>query len=560
MLRFCSAWLLMAATAGAGYVADAIGAPFVWRAILADEKTPVPGGSGTFVYLRGNSCCFLETAPAVSAGNVAFWGAGSAVATAGDRPALQGVYAFRYGVPGKVADTSTPIPKGLGNLLVFSGTPAISGGNVVFSAVGHGLSTDFLSGIYAAVPPPVWPANPIQVAYAHPFPGGSGGFAKPAISGGNVAYVATDDVGNTEGIYSSNVSSATGIPVAIATTSSPIPNGTGNFNSIYDAAVGGATFAFLGYGDGAQAGIYVSKEGGPIKALVDTHTTVPGDSTQFRFFNTPFSFDGANVGFVGIDDFQRGVYTVAVPPDLIAIPAPVKVADETTLVPGSSVTFWDFGGVAVDNGRVVFEGTSIQGGIKVRGLYTNATGKLTKLVDTTDTIAGKQVRSDAGFGFGPHGFSGTEAVFAATFTDFSTGIVSVRLMDNIRPRPMNYFRQNSDVWSNATLILGNQRYSQAEAMALLYRPVRGDVSLLLAGQLIAAKLNVLNLACSLRVDAPLAGADGLLARFAGKLPYHVSAQDSAGAAMLRHAAVLGAYNAGLLPSKECFENARQPNQ
>jgi hypothetical protein len=125
---------------------------------------------------------------------------------------------------------------------------------------------------------------------------------------------------------------------------------------------------------------------------------------------------------------------------------------------------------------------------------------------------------------------------------------------------MNYFRQNSDVWSNATLILGNQRYSQAEAMALLYRPVRGDVSLLLAGQLIAAKLNVLNLACSLRVDAPLAGADGLLARFAGKLPYHVSAQDSAGAAMLRHAAVLGAYNAGLLPSKECFENARQPNQ
>ena len=56
------------------------------------------------------------------------------------------------------------------------------------------------------------------------------------------------------------------------------------------------------------------------------------------------------------------------------------------------------------------------------------------------------------------------------------------------PRP--YWMRHRDVWPVTELVLGAVRYGQDELLDLLRRPPRGDVTLLLARQLIAAKLNL----------------------------------------------------------------------
>jgi hypothetical protein len=79
----------------------------------------------------------------------------------------------------------------------------------------------------------------------------------------------------------------------------------------------------------------------------------------------------------------------------------------------------------------------------------------------------------------------------------------------------------------------------------LKTPDRGDASIVLAKQLIAAKLNTLNFTRSLPAVPATAHADGTLARFPGKLPYRVLGVSKTSVAMLGDATQLGAFNAGL---------------
>jgi len=101
-------------------------------------------------------------------------------------------------------------------------------------------------------------------------------------------------------------------------------------------------------------------------------------------------------------------------------------------------------------------------------------------------------------------------------------------------------------------MLGSQSYTQAELLNILSLPTGGspaDASLILADQLIAAKLNVANGSDPTPIAATVADADRLLGGFTGKLPYHVSTRSLTGKAMVKDANTLEQYNrGGLTPS------------
>src|SRR5205823_2814636 len=60
------------------------------------------------------------------------------------------------------------------------------------------------------------------------------------------------------------------------------------------------------------------------------------------------------------------------------------------------------------------------------------------------------------------------------------------------PKGQGYWKNNVAAWPLNSLTLGGQTYTQSELVSLLKLPVKGDASVLVARQLIAAKLNIAN--------------------------------------------------------------------
>jgi hypothetical protein len=114
------------------------------------------------------------------------------------------------------------------------------------------------------------------------------------------------------------------------------------------------------------------------------------------------------------------------------------------------------------------------------------------------------------------------------------------------PLTQGYWKNHPDAWPVTSLTLGSETYTEAELLAILRTPVRGDASLILAHQLIAAKLNIANGSDPTPVSATIADADSLLSGFAGKLPYHVKPSSATGQAMVADAETLDSYNNGQL--------------
>jgi hypothetical protein len=109
-----------------------------------------------------------------------------------------------------------------------------------------------------------------------------------------------------------------------------------------------------------------------------------------------------------------------------------------------------------------------------------------------------------------------------------------------------FWKNHPNAWPVSSLTLGSQTYTQAEMLSLFDTPVRGDASLILAEQLIAAKLNIANGSNPQRISATITDADRLLSGFTGKLPYHVLPSSGTGQAMVDAARVLQSYNNGEL--------------
>ena len=110
------------------------------------------------------------------------------------------------------------------------------------------------------------------------------------------------------------------------------------------------------------------------------------------------------------------------------------------------------------------------------------------------------------------------------------------------PHSDGFWKKHDELWPVDALTLGSQSYSEVGLLRILSSPVRGDASILLARQLIAAKLNIASGSGSLDMAADVASADGLLAAYSGKLPYTVKTSSGPGRAMVRLAGSLASRN------------------
>lgn len=97
-----------------------------------------------------------------------------------------------------------------------------------------------------------------------------------------------------------------------------------------------------------------------------------------------------------------------------------------------------------------------------------------------------------------------------------------------------------------SLKLGSQTYTRDELLDLLDTSPRGDASLTLAHQLIAAKLNLAEGRDPDAIASTVEHADTLLSKLAGTLPYDVAPSSPDGRAMTSDAGVLDRYNNGRL--------------
>lgn len=110
------------------------------------------------------------------------------------------------------------------------------------------------------------------------------------------------------------------------------------------------------------------------------------------------------------------------------------------------------------------------------------------------------------------------------------------------PKTQGYWQNHEEAWPVDSLTLGAVTYTKDELLALLSRPTKGDASLILAHQLIAAKLNIASNADPTDIVDAVDTADDLLASFPGDLPFAVGKKDGRRPIMISVAAELDAFN------------------
>jgi len=89
-----------------------------------------------------------------------------------------------------------------------------------------------------------------------------------------------------------------------------------------------------------------------------------------------------------------------------------------------------------------------------------------------------------------------------------------------------YWKTHEEAWPVSSMTVGANSYTAAQLLALFDTAVKGDVSLILADQLIAAKLNIENGADDSDVAVVVQNADAWLSTFSGSLPYKVKSKDA----------------------------------
>lgn len=331
--------------------------------------------------------------PSFAGGSVAFVGAGPS----GQR----GVYTD-VGLLDAVADISTPIPDGVGN---FTGVGNVSfdGTNVAFG----GSGTSGQRGVYTNV----GILNCVADLNTS-IPDGTGYFTELgplSFDGGFAAFRGAGD-SSQRGVYT-NVGGLN----TVADRNTTIPGGTGNFAGFppaYTLAFDDGDVAFMATGFSNQRGIYADIDG--LGAVADTNTPIPGGTgnfTRFDLTNYIVSLDDENVAFTGVGSGdQRGIYSYTIAGGLEV------VVDANMAIPGARGYFKSFSAPSVSGDNVAFLGV---GATSPVGIYANYNGDLIKVVEVNDELDGKTVIS---LTTGTESLDGDELVFRAVFSDGSKGI------------------------------------------------------------------------------------------------------------------------------------------
>ncbi len=110
------------------------------------------------------------------------------------------------------------------------------------------------------------------------------------------------------------------------------------------------------------------------------------------------------------------------------------------------------------------------------------------------------------------------------------------------PLTQGFWKNNPADWPVTSLLLGSESYTQSQLEVILHTPAGGDASLILADQLIAAKLSIAGDSNPGPIASTISNADSLLAAQSGRLPYKIKPSSTAGQAMVNDADILNNYN------------------
>ena len=124
-------------------------------------------------------------------------------------------------------------------------------------------------------------------------------------------------------------------------------------------------------------------------------------------------------------------------------------------------------------------------------------------------------------GFGTFTFTHLEATGTTTIVEFQgRNVRNADFIDDVSVisespttscvRGQGYWKNHPDQWPVLQLLLGNNAYTKEQLLSILNQPVHGNGLVLLAHQLIAAKLNIANGADSSCIEETLADADALI--------------------------------------------------
>jgi hypothetical protein len=111
------------------------------------------------------------------------------------------------------------------------------------------------------------------------------------------------------------------------------------------------------------------------------------------------------------------------------------------------------------------------------------------------------------------------------------------------PKTQGYWKNHKAAWTVTSLKLGNVTYNQTQLLSILGNSSLGDASVILAKQLIAAKLNIANGSNPLPLGTTIQHADNLLIP-GGTIPQNINTSSSTGQAMVGDGVILDNYNNG----------------
>ena len=237
----------------------------------------------------------------------------------------------------------------------------------------------------------------------------------------------------------------------VADTSTPIPNGSGNFSgftSLYGPATSQGSAAFYATGAGGQKGYYIQTNGVLFRA-VDTNTAAPGGGNFTSV--SPFAYGlesdslyfGGNTATEGaMFVYSNGVIT--------------KLVGTNTTVPGVTNKFSAELLLYPYDGRVAFHG---QGGSSSQvGIYRYDNGVVSKLADTNDNFIGgggklsfttsaAEVSHDASGVAAFFTFDSTLATRQGIFTATTNSLVRIASTDTLVPGRAITFSGSNPIFS-----------------------------------------------------------------------------------------------------------------
>jgi hypothetical protein len=134
-------------------------------------------------------------------------------------------------------------------------------------------------------------------------------------------------------------------------------------------------------------------------------------------------------------------------------------------------------------------------------------------------------------------------VIAATMVILISGAVPMFAQGTCPPLTQGYWKNHQSAWNDgAGLTLGTNFYTNTQLEGILQTPVRGDASVSLAHQLIAALLNIANGTDSTPIQGTLSDANNLIG--SGIIPEGISPSSTVGQNMAADDSVLDDFNSG----------------